>query len=59
MLTKWNPNNAMDVRTNTNRLLGLVAEEQLDPNTALLMCLKWMSEDEVTQMLKAYELLED
>lgn len=59
MMTKWNPNNAMDVRTNTNRLLDLVAEEQLDPNTALLMCLKWMSEDEVTQMLKAYELLED
>ena len=59
MMTKWNPNNAMDVRTNTNRLLDLVAEEQLDPNTALLMCLKWMSEDEVTQMLRAYELLED
>ena len=59
MMTKWNPKNAMDVRTNTNRLLDLVAEEQLDPNTALLMCLKWMSEDEVTQMLKAYELLED
>ena len=49
-----------NTRKSTNRLLEMVENELLDPKQVVLMCLKWMSEDEVTQMCKANEIdLED
>lgn len=48
------------VRENTNKVLEMIGNGLLDPNQVVLMCLKWMSEDEVTQMCKANEIdLED
>ena len=47
---------ARDVREQTNRLLEMVDDGYLDPMMALTMCLKWMSEDEVAEMMDANEL---
>ena len=47
---------ARDVREQTNRLLEMVDDGNLDPMMALTMCLKWMSEDEVAEMMDANEL---
>lgn len=48
------------VRENTNKVLEMIGNGLLDPTQVVLMCLKWMSEDEVTQMCKANEIdLED
>lgn len=47
---------ARDVREQTNRLLEIVDDGMLDPMMALTMCLKWMSEDEVAEMMDANEL---
>lgn len=58
-LTKWNPTNPVDVRKNTNRLLEMVENEEIDKYTVILMCLKWMSEDEVTEMMRVNELFEE
>lgn len=46
-------------RETTNKILEMIDEGRLNPRDAVLMYLKWMSEDEVTQMAKAYELLEE
>ena len=47
---------ARDVREQTNRLLEMVDDGNLDPMMALTMGLKWMSEDEVAEMMDANEL---
>ena len=43
----------------TNKILEMIDEGLLNPRDVVLMCLKWMSEDEVTEMAKANELLEE
>ena len=43
-------------REATNRLLEMVNDGNLDPMMALTMCVKWMSEDEVAEMMDANEL---
>jgi hypothetical protein len=44
----------------TNKLLELIDNYALDPRQVVLMCLKWMSEDDVREMCKANEInLED
>ena len=58
-LTKWNPTNPIDVRKNTNRLLEMVENEEIDKYTVILMCVKWMSEDDVTEMMRVNELFEE
>ena len=58
-LTKWNPTNPVDVRKNTNKLLEMVENGDVDKYTLILMCVKWMSEDDVTEMMKANELFEE
>jgi hypothetical protein len=58
-LTKCNPTNPIDVRKNTNRLLEMVENEEIDKYTVILMCLKYMSEDEVTEMMRVNELFEE
>lgn len=49
-----------DTRSATNKVLEMVDNGILNPRDALLMALKWMSEDEVKEMCKANEInLED
>ena len=47
---------ARNVREQTDRLLEMVDDGMVDPMMALTMCLKWMSEDEVAEMMDANEL---
>ena len=49
---------ARNVREQTDRLLEMVDDGNLDPMMALIMCVKWMSEDEVAEMMDANELSE-
>jgi hypothetical protein len=49
---------ARNVREQTDRLLEMVDDGNLDPMMALTMCLKWMSEAEVAEMMDANELSE-
>jgi hypothetical protein len=43
-------------REYTNRLLEMVDEGLLDARQALLMCVKYMSEDEVADMMRFNDL---
>jgi hypothetical protein len=45
-------------REYTNRLLEMVDEGLLDARQALLMCVKYMSEDEVADMIRFNDLSE-
>lgn len=45
----------MDYR---DKLLEMVEEGYLDAYDALVMAMKWMSQDEVREMMKANELFE-
>lgn len=45
-----------DIRVTTNKVLEMIDEGLLDPKQVVLMCLKWMSEEEVKEMCKANEL---
>ena len=49
---KWNPKKPIVVRETTNKLLEMIEEDLIDPKEVVMMCLKWMSEEEVTQMCK-------
>ena len=46
-------------RETTNKLLEMVDDGMLDARTLALACLKYMSEDEVEDMARANEFLED
>ena len=46
-------------RKATVRLLDLVNDGEMDPMMALQMCLDWMSEAEVAQMMDSNDLLAD
>jgi|TARA_B110000977_G_scaffold187502_1_gene254697 hypothetical protein len=43
---------------NRDKLIELVEDGNLDPMMALTMCAKWMTDDEVAEMLDANELSE-
>ena len=45
-------------REQTNRLLEMIDEGLLDARQVVLMCVKYMSEDEVADMLDVNELSE-
>ena len=45
-----------DVRKVTNKFIGLVEDHLLDPMDAIVMCAKWMSEDDIKEMCKANEI---
>ena len=50
----------MATREVTNKILEMIDECGLDAKDVALMCLKWMSEDDVKEMCKANEInLED
>ena len=44
------------VRETTNKVLEMIDEGLLNPRDIVMMCLKWMSEDDVKEMCKANEL---
>ena len=49
-----------ETRKTTNRFLEMVLDGVISPYDAVVMCLKWMSEDDVKEMCKANEInLED
>lgn len=45
-------------REYTNKLLDMLEEGLLDTDTVIMACLKYMSEDEVRDMMEANEFLE-
>ena len=50
----------MATREATNKVLEMIDECGLDARDVALMCLKWMSEDDVKEMCEANEItLED
>lgn len=44
-------------RATTNKILEMVDEGVVNARDVLLMALKWMSEDDVAEMIKANELV--
>lgn len=46
-------------REHTNKLLEMIEEGLLNPDTVILACLKYMSEDEVKDMMEANEFILD
>ena len=46
----------MDVRKATNKVLEMIDEGMLDAEEVVMMCLKWMSEDDVKAMCEANEI---
>lgn len=48
-----------ETRKETRRLLDMVDEGEMDPMMALRMCLDWLNEAEVAEMMDANNLLED
>ena len=46
----------MDVRKATNKVLEMIDECGLNARDVALMCLKWMSEDDVKEMCEANEI---
>lgn len=45
-----------ETRKATNRVLEMIDEGLISANSVVMMCLKWMSEDDVAEMLKANEI---
>lgn len=44
------------MRATTNKIIEMIDEQILDPRDVVIMCLKYMSEDDVEDMAKANEL---
>jgi hypothetical protein len=51
----WRVNN-MGTREKTNKLLELIENDMISAEDVVMMCLKWMSEDDVAEMLQANEI---
>ena len=47
-----------DPRPETNKLLDMIDDGWLDPKDVVMMCVKYMSEDDVADMIDANELSE-
>lgn len=47
------------MRKETNRLLDMIEEGLIDPHAVADMCLAYMSEDDVADMMRANDLLAD
>ncbi len=45
-------------RPNTEKLLSMIEEGILEPTSVVTMCMKYMSEDDVTDMMDCNELSE-
>ena len=58
LMKRWQTDLIHTPRKASNKFLEMVEEGLIDPVEAVRMCVKWMSEDEVAQMMKANELEE-
>ena len=47
------------MRKETNRLLDMIEEGLIDPHAVADMCLAYMSEDDVADMMRANDLLDE
>lgn len=45
-----------ETRKSTNRLLEMVENGSIDPKAVVMMCVKFMSEDDVTEMCRINEV---
>ena len=48
-----------DTRKSTNRLLEMIEDGSIDPKDVVMMCVKFMSEDDVDEMCRINEVFED
>lgn len=55
---RWQ-NDYRPVRAATNKVLEMIDEGLINPRDLVVMCLKWMSEDDVEEMCKANEIYLD
>jgi hypothetical protein len=46
-------------RQNTNQLLEMIENGLLDKDTVIMACVKYMSEDEVSDMMRCNEFTDD
>lgn len=58
LMKRWQTDLIHTPRKASNKFLEMVEEGLLDPVEAVKMCVKWMSEDDVAEMMKANELEE-
>ena len=49
----------VETRKSTNRLLEMIENGSVDPTDVVMMCLKFMSEDDVDEMCRINEIFED
>ena len=52
----WHDDLIRPTRSATEKVLEMVDEGMLNPRDVLLMCLKYMSDDDVKEMCKANEI---
>ena len=46
------------MRDKTNKLLEMIENEEISRDTVIMACLKYMSEDDVADMMEANEMIE-
>ena len=56
LMRRWQTDLIHTPRKASNKFIEMVEEGLLDPVEAVRMCVKWMSEDDVAEMMKANEL---
>ena len=49
-ITDLNKVHEVEVRKSTNKLIEMIDDQLIDPYEVAIMCLKWMSEDDVAKM---------
>ena len=58
LFRRWQSDLISTSRKASNKFIEMVEEGLIDPVEAVRMCVKWMSEDDVAEMMKANELKE-
>ena len=53
---RWQDDLIRTPRKATNKFIEMVQDGLIDPMTAVIMCAKWMSEDDIKAMCKANEI---
>ena len=56
LMRRWQTDLIHTPRKASNKFIEMVEEGLLDPVEAVRMCVKWMSEDDVAEMMKVNEL---
>jgi|TARA_R110000764_G_scaffold192621_1_gene277842 hypothetical protein len=47
------------MREKTNKLLEMIENEEISKDTVIMACVKYMSEDDVADMMEANEMIAD